>query len=715
MVLIFTVFVLAIFLLLLVLILPLARHFLKSGGTFNDFQNKKVSGFKSLGQIVITIAVLAGISIFIINTSSNVDENEEGPIERAKIESRKSNEGSRKLGKRTQTLADLRIAPKSKSGSKDSSSNYPSSKTGGKKAEKSLDSAPENNTDLLPEAAFEGSKIRKDIFNENPEQDPIEESSIFKMENVSKILTPMTFEYKNEDNNKTLEMIKEKKIVPPFAFLKGSREGDFFIINYFDQVNNGNFIKSEDLRIINPYDDAKLGGIAENEEYTIYISLKIPALKQNESLQLPLLLNSIAIPSSSDDTNIILNETAMIKSQFPITQREFSYTIARIPELIHFYTGNQSEWLGEEFFTMPYPIHRLLMSAKNLDDESKLSLIAAIMKTYFGYQSGIQKVVLPEGKTWNTLLSEHIDKSDVFIADCDVLCMFSFIYLKYLGFDPTLILGFFNLPPNSNTLTTSELHSTIFLNKKGVIFEPTIFTEDFTAVNIGLNIDDDKKTQNTSDSLGRIKYFLQNSSTPFVSLPEITQNWDQNLTQTSQIVLSEIKFNKILENINIETFPKIEKKLQTKKIANLWLKVTITGNFVIFIFGTLISFSSKANRNFLKVSLQGLLVLGSIIFSFNLFSQTIVFETILWNTSPYVQILTLFFTSLALFAGAVNILSSRYSFPPHFTSLLRLTEPPLFFISIASILYAPKSDVIIAFLILHSLLLIKRLSNKRQN
>jgi hypothetical protein len=269
---------------------------------------------------------------------------------------------------------------------------------------------------------------------------------------------------RNKDN-----LSKKTEII-----VEGGKKNDIFLIGIYDQMENGNFSQSQKINIKTS---------EEFEQNSVNITLDLPVATKKQSIQLPILLKGAIVNSYSNNPNHSLNKNGILNI-YPQPKNEkaafISYIIKRTKEPITISGAKEKgQWLEKEFATIPASILKLLMSAKKYSYTKKLTLIAAILNTHFGYQTGKEDVSRETGKTWNSLLSEKITINKKLFADCDVLSTFAYIYLKFLQLDPIFIVGYFNFEKNPQELEAGQLHATLYLRNAdtGLMFESTIFTK----------------------------------------------------------------------------------------------------------------------------------------------------------------------------------------------------------------------------------------------
>ncbi|MFC1593835.1 hypothetical protein ACFL38_00735 [Candidatus Omnitrophota bacterium] len=292
--------------------------------------------------------------------------------------------------------------------------------------------------------------------------------------------TPSTIKFnhpllsqKKSTNSHEEEAKQESTIV---AKLDGAQPGDIFLCSLYDQIEKGNFTKSEQLRLLQSTPQLC---------NTIGVNIHLPLLKKNEIIQLPFLLNGYVVSQYSEDQSFILDSQGSLELLKDRQEGTFHYELKKcsLQQKIIFYPGT-TEWLEKEFHDIPQSLKGFLDAVKDQSDFVKLATVASILNTYFGYQAGLQDVHLENDDTWNTMLNTTLKQHRKLLCDCDVLSTFAFIYLKYLDLKPVLLIGYINSPDKKDVLALDELHATLNVNtqEKWMIFEPTLFTTNFSSL-----------------------------------------------------------------------------------------------------------------------------------------------------------------------------------------------------------------------------------------
>ena len=154
--------------------------------------------------------------------------------------------------------------------------------------------------------------------------------------------------------------------------------------------------------------------------------------------------------------------------------------------------------------------------------------MAALLHTYFGYQ-GTSEMRLEKDKTWNGMLAEVTAKNHALLGDCDILSTHAFIYLKYLGFHPVLIICQLNSSGNDPIRLGEKMHANLYLKTKSgyLIFDPTLFTRTFPkeaadnpARSSGVRSVDRNSFKNNEDYTIIDESRLDTADVKFFTLPE---------------------------------------------------------------------------------------------------------------------------------------------------------------------------------------------------
>ncbi|MFH1767594.1 MAG: hypothetical protein ABH858_00350 [Candidatus Omnitrophota bacterium] len=270
-------------------------------------------------------------------------------------------------------------------------------------------------------------------------------------------------------------MVNDEKSPPPIiARLRGAEAGDFFVTNFYDRFDKGKFVQSPNLVFKH---------LQRKADITVNVEIILPDFNNNLDIQLPFLLNGCVEPQSFDDKTIILDAGGNLKIKGTTADKVFNYIIKKDngPSRIY-YDQEINSGLIKEFNTIPDKIKQLLNIVKNKSEFVSLAATASIINTYFGYQTGITDVYPQEEETWNAYLGKTLQSNNRLLCDCDVLSTFAFIYLKYLDLHPLFLVGYLNTENIKNALSPTELHAALYVeeNKQWLIFDPTLFIEDFS-------------------------------------------------------------------------------------------------------------------------------------------------------------------------------------------------------------------------------------------
>ncbi len=339
-----------------------------------------------------------------------------------------------------------------------------------------------------------GETPRTDTFEGSNEDNPKDlPQDIIKMEDDNKNLQigpeifkndfkPATNSFRNLSNLDTSQASPQKTGKPDdhflsFAELEGADYGDFFVIRFYDEFADGRFIDSG---------KSKLRFYPSDDKSTLKITMPVNGLYKHQKIQLPFLLNSYLDIKSINNSRFFIDNEGILEASEDLEPFKLSYLLRRSVNNVDFSAKltkeKDNDWLQKEYEDMPDEIHGFLDSAKNKSDQFKLATVSAIINSYFGYQIGIQEVLLSEGQTWNSVLKIAIKNNKILIADCDVLSTFSYIYLRYLDIKPVFLIGFLIQTDPINSLTLDKLHAALYLKsgQNWLVYDPTIFTNDLS-------------------------------------------------------------------------------------------------------------------------------------------------------------------------------------------------------------------------------------------
>jgi C-terminal peptidase prc len=311
-----------------------------------------------------------------------------------------------------------------------------------------------------------------------PAQTDTPPSSNLKKGILDDVLMPATIEkspVSDQDSKEMASPLKTKEDAFLFT-ISGSKKGDIFVQAFYDQAYNGAFIKSDGLRFAQS---------APMDSQAIRIDMRVPALNEKQTIQLPFLLNGYVIAQSDENGAYILKGDGKFTALKKTDEFDLVYFIKRCEKPPDVYSGKTSDnWISKEFKDIPSEILNILKAAQDKSEFIKLGATAVILNAYFGYQADVKEVVLHKGKTWNNMLNDTMALNRRLLCDCDVLSMFAFIYLKFLQLDPIILAGYINKEDAKEFSPPAQMHSTIYVKtgKGSVIFEPTLFTTNFTSV-----------------------------------------------------------------------------------------------------------------------------------------------------------------------------------------------------------------------------------------
>ncbi|MFC1704477.1 hypothetical protein ACFL1E_06860 [Candidatus Omnitrophota bacterium] len=285
-------------------------------------------------------------------------------------------------------------------------------------------------------------------------------------------LTSFEFSQKKYSSGK-LEPLSDIPAV--VAELSGASAGDLFVNGIYDQITQGKFSQSK-KSILSP--------LTKTPCQSVKININLPFLKNGQSIQLPCYIGGFVVSQFPEDNSFQLEENGKLTALTDIAKGVFPYVIKKCAgqPLISIEPANM-KWLNWEFETIPDELRGFLNAVKETSETTRLATVASILNTHFGYQAGLKAIELGNGETWNSLLDRQLRIGNKLLCDCDVLSTFGFIYMKFLGFDPLFLVGYFNSPGNEKVLRVDELHATLLVKTQGrwLIFEPTLFTNNFNA------------------------------------------------------------------------------------------------------------------------------------------------------------------------------------------------------------------------------------------
>jgi hypothetical protein len=265
-----------------------------------------------------------------------------------------------------------------------------------------------------------------------------------------------------------------------YAKIEGAKAGDFFVYAFYDDMSRGKFTRSENAGFTPPKRPA---GPEAGTGSIVKVTTVLPRFAKDEPFQVPFLINGIVLPEGAQAEGINLFPDGKASPFISRIEKAFSYSILRIPAQGAFTASSKgTEWLTKETNDMPQEILTILEKVKSGPPEEKLSSVALILNSYFGYQTGQTDLFLSGGATWNSTLLGYVADGKKLLCDCDVLCAYAYLYLKYLGFDPVLVIGFLITPRDLGAMNRNDLHATLYVQAspgKWLFFDPTAFTFDY--------------------------------------------------------------------------------------------------------------------------------------------------------------------------------------------------------------------------------------------
>ncbi|MBF0216784.1 MAG: hypothetical protein HQL30_07315 [Candidatus Omnitrophica bacterium] len=436
-------------------------------------------------------------------------------------------------------------------------------------------SAPESNPDIL----------------KRPKEPEIEPLTPAKMKDLEKSLIPSSFEY-HDVTRSTGPVKRARSSIRPyiFAHVSGSRPGDFFVYSYYDTMENGIFIKSVNCQLIPPRGKRNVDQPDRGEPAYVRVALELPPLDRSGSVQVPFLLTGRVDTSSSGENNLTIDALGTVSADENIKKQRFTYVIHRTEDKAilksYFY---ELSWLDKEYPDIPYPILKELQKAYDKNDMEKLGIAAGIFSRYFAYKPGLFDISPDERFTWNAFLENKLRTTGKLHCDCDILSTYAFIYLKYLGLKPFLILGFLKTGPDPNILSSDELHATIYVkaDNEWMIFEPTLFT-DVSSDKVAAKKGPVKTDENPimadvliyKNSTMSIRKGITSSGLRYFTLPGYDKiSGEYTALAEAQPALKSLRL--IRERINLTKLSGFENALKSKQLISLMILFSVY-SYVIF-------------------------------------------------------------------------------------------------------------------------------------
>ena len=318
---------------------------------------------------------------------------------------------------------------------------------------------------------------------------PVKETDIQQFKDTF-IPSTLTY-YSDRSKASSIAGDPDKKTAPVFAKLQGGIAGDFFVFAFFDELRNGAFVRSTSLSVSPPGKSLFANFLSpetieprllKKNRITV-VSVDLPPLGADESFQLPFLINGSTKAAAPGRDEVLMRPDGEITSVKEIERVSFSYYISKSNNTAKFITEtHDSTWLSWEYVNIPYVIQKHLIDAKSMTPEKQLFVIGSILDRYFGYQTGLEAIFRKRNLTWNAMLQDRISSNLRLLADCDVLCTYAYIFMKYLDLDPVLLLGFLNSGESPDDLNSSEVHSMLYVKagRKWVLFDPTLFVKNYS-------------------------------------------------------------------------------------------------------------------------------------------------------------------------------------------------------------------------------------------
>ncbi|MDD4294512.1 MAG: hypothetical protein PHP69_03240 [Candidatus Omnitrophica bacterium] len=429
---------------------------------------------------------------------------------------------------------------------------------------------------------------------------------------------PATVEFSQEDNDKrenNKNVVASNEISPVDILINGSEKGDIFICAAYDRLNNGIFEKTN-----------KVEFFPQGEKNRQIISISIPSellalSNTGKNIQLPLLFDGWAIEQYAPDMSFSIDKTALLTKNGDIKSKIITYNMYRAEPIRINYSRDPTDGLQEEFSDIPEYIRNLLNAVKNYPEHIRLATIAAILNSYFGYQTGIKNITYKKDTTWNEQLNDTITNGERLLCDCDVLSTYTYIYMKFLGFHPIMLVGYVNNDSENKTLKPEDMHTTLYLKYENnyILFDPTIFTKDyrtlfeekntFEKINrfYSKNIDKNKiQSEELPES------FINQNSLNYFTLPEellskVPDKTDiEPNSQTARILVQLMIKKEQIKNLN-KTKEKSKFRFDPYTICLLLFCTALIYRIFAFIM-------SKGNNNILTANYKLTLLIYSTIF-----------------------------------------------------------------------------------------------------
>jgi len=290
---------------------------------------------------------------------------------------------------------------------------------------------------------------------------------------IKEEFSPATLEYKDQA---ALSLAKLKDTRKNIIQLSGFIAQEFFAFGVYDDLKDGRLVRAKEFSFEAQGRDTK-------KITTLEFTLDPNEAKNG--LQLPIILNGAVIVDDSRNKYKI-DKKGKIYFKEPIkSPLLINYRIARrINNAKLSIDPAHSEYLKKEFAGLPLEVRLFLDDAKLSFDEYKIVTVCAILNELFGYQRGAIRVELTPGITWSEYLRRQLKRRTRFLCDCDVLSTYAYIFLKYLGFDATVLVGYDNRELKGvDVLTADEYHANIYVKFKGkwLLFDPSLYVPQFAS------------------------------------------------------------------------------------------------------------------------------------------------------------------------------------------------------------------------------------------
>lgn len=421
---------------------------------------------------------------------------------------------------------------------------------------------------------------------------------------------------KNEFLPSTPSQDQSSSIIKPLIlisegliFLSSDLAPEFFITGIYNDIDSSSLIKAQDYSY-------RLKGRRIKKKALVTIPFE--CLKGFSFAQLPVIFNGEVEPYYNKEKNIAINSQGWFSNKSLSQVNEISY-------LIHRRSSNSqlqcdfpySRWLKKEFNDLPVNVQLFLDNAKDEFAEYKVASVCALLNTLFGYQKDIFEVNLTKGTTWASYLERVLGRGSRLLCDCDVLSTYSFIFLKYLGFDCVVAFGYNNQDLDDlNYLRADELHAAVLfkLNQDWLIFDPVLFVDYF--------IRKDNIAEREFNTKPAKLYFGADAlSADYFSLNDVLVELlsEVFLSEKTQYVDSHDELRSTLKNLKINK-KELSMILREETLLDSWVNfITLFFITIFFLFNFLFFIVAKTlhrrDRFKLPVSLRHIIVPKVILFA----------------------------------------------------------------------------------------------------